>query len=220
MRGHPSTSAVDGSPASVATKADGAETVWRTRRRRASPCDRALDMRSREHLLGVKPIVRLAEDTEIRHLSAATERAGLDMVDLEESARRTAITNFVLVRAALPVALENLPARGARDGTRARTTTAARVLGLAEKLFLEDLEQSVERSTEDDLEPAVRIAMAHQISCAFEFVAHLLACRQLHREARWRELGNVRHRRRGRRGQRHSRRGRDRQHRLLWERRD
>ncbi len=100
-----------------------------------------IDMLSPKRLLGIEPIVRTADDAQVRRVVASAKRTWVDVIDLEVRPRRAAVAAFVFEGALLAVAFEHLTSHGAGHA-------------VANAFFLELGEKRVESLVEHGLEVA------------------------------------------------------------------
>ncbi len=91
-----------------------------------SRADPLLDVVAAEVLLCVQANVDLAPEAKIGELVASAERLGLDVIQLEESARRAPVPFDIEVRALFSVASEDLALNRQRDVAAARRRLVVR----------------------------------------------------------------------------------------------
>src|SRR5206468_13082475 len=101
-----------------------------------------------ERALGSVLIVRPAAQPDPRHAGPASARHLLDVIELEQLARRTAAPRLAHEGALPAVPLPHRPLDGSGDVTRvsARPPAPARPRGRRELALLEPLDQGVERA--------------------------------------------------------------------------
>jgi len=119
--------------------------------------------------------VGAADDAKVRRVVAAAARPRVDVVELESCAGLAAIAVRVGEAAPFAISREDFAAHGSRDASGLRGANLANgARGPAESLFLELGEERIEGAVEDELEAAVRNAVAQEGASALELGANLM----------------------------------------------